>query len=100
MAYERHAKHQWLLDQLLQPALLAEPGRCQTTVKEPSRMAIDQGFHTKFLGETLQLPRGGGALLKIDEVGLDPALGEESKGLPGVGAFLYTEDLDFHGAGI
>lgn len=98
MADKRHTKHQRLLGKLLQPALFTEPGRCQTTVEEPSRLAVDQSLHTEFLGETLQLSGGGGSLLEIDEVSLDPALGEESKGLTGIRAFLYAEDLDFHGA--
>jgi hypothetical protein len=97
MANERHPKHQRLLDQLLQPTLFTESRSCQTTVEESSRLAVDQGFYPELLGEALQLSRGGGALLKIDEVGLDPSLGKEAKRFPGVGAFLYAEYLDFHG---
>ena len=98
MAYERHAKHQWLLHELLQPALIAEPGCRKTAIEEPPRLAVDQGPDSELLGETLQLPRGSSTLLKIHEVGLYPALGKEAKSLPGVSTFLYTEDLNFHGA--
>jgi hypothetical protein len=98
MPNQGHAKHQWLLYQLLQPALVTEPRGSQTSVEELPRFAIDQRCHTELLGEPFQLPGGGGALLKVDEMGLDPPLGKESKRLTGIRAFLYTKDLDFHGA--
>ena len=98
MAHERHAKHQGLLDQLLEPALLAEARCCHSAIEKPPRLAVYQGFHPELLSKSLQLPRGRGALLKIDEVGLDPALGKEAKCFPGLGAFLDAEDLDFHAA--
>jgi predicted alpha/beta-fold hydrolase len=34
--------------------------------------------------------------VQVDEVGLDSSLGEEAEGLPRIGAFLYSEDLNFH----
>jgi hypothetical protein len=98
MPHQRHAKHQRLLYQLLEPALVTEPRCCEATVEESPRTTIDQGFHSELLGEPLQLAGGGGALLKIDEMSLYPALGKESKRFPGLGALSYTEDLDFHGA--
>ena len=43
-----------------------------------------------------RLPHRRGPLLQVDEMGLDPPLGEETERLPGVGALPDAEDLDFH----
>jgi len=57
----------------------------------------DRISYPELLDEAPQLSRRGGPLLEIYEVGLHPALGEETQRLPGVRAFLDAEDLDFHG---
>jgi hypothetical protein len=100
MPHQRHPEHQRLLDQLFEPAIVAEARGTQAEVEEPAGLAVDQGFDPELLGEALELSRRRGAFQEVYEVSLDPSLGEEAEGFPGIGAFLDAEDLDFHGAGI
>ena len=53
-------------------------------------------FDAELLHESLELAQRRGSLVQIDEMRLDPSLGEKPQRLSGVGAFLHAEDLNFH----
>ena len=99
-AHQGHAEQEWLLRQALEPALGGEPGGAEAELGKAARAAVDEGLGAELLGEPPELAGRGGALLEVDEMGLDAPLGEETEGFAGVGAPAEAEDLDFHGAGI
>ena len=100
MADQRHPKQHRLLGQLLEPALVAEPGGAKAELGEPPGGAVHHRLDTESLGKAAELARRRRPLPQIDEVRLDPPLGEEPEGFPRLAAFLHAEDLNFHGAGI
>src|SRR2546430_10715737 len=96
VADQGHAEQQRLQRQLLEPAVFGQQRRPEAQLREPLGVAVDQGADPELLGEAAQLARRGGALVQIDEMGLDPALGEEAQRGGGVGALTDTEDLPSH----
>ena len=94
------AEEQRLLDELVEPAILAQPGGAEAEIGEAPGVAVDQRLDAELLGEAAELAGRGRALLEVHEVGLDATLGEEAERLPRLGALPDAEDLDFHGAGI
>src|SRR5919198_2006286 len=96
VADQRHAEQQRLQGQLLEPALVRQQRRPEAELREAFRVAVDQGADAELLGEATQLAGRGGPLVEINEVGLDPALGEKAQRGARVGALADAEDLDFH----
>src|SRR5882762_1687165 len=96
VADQRHPEEQGLECELLEPAVLGEERRLEAELGEALRVAVDQGLHPELLGETSQLAERRGALVQVDEMRLDPALGEEPEGRASIGALADAEDLDFH----
>ena len=96
VSHERHPQQQRLVDELLQPALVGEPGVRESEIGEGTRLAIDERADAELLREATQLAGRRGPLHEIHEMDLDPALGEEALRLARVGALLHAEDLDFH----
>ena len=89
-----------LLDELVEPAIVAQPRRAETEIGEPAGFAVHQRRHAELLREPSELAGRGRALLQVHEMGLDAPLGEEAERFPGLGTLADAEDLDFHGAGI
>jgi hypothetical protein len=67
----------------------------QPELVEPPGIPVDERHHSELLREPSQLAYRGGFLDQIHEVSSNTALGEESKGLPRIGAFLDSENLYF-----
>jgi hypothetical protein len=68
----------------------------QAKLIKPFRIPVDERLQPESLNEALQLALRDLALGKIDEVRPNPPLRKEAQCLPGFGAFLQSEDLDFH----
>src|SRR2546422_819493 len=98
VADEGHPEEQRLEGELLEPAVIGEQGRLEAELDETPRVAVDQGLHPKLLREASQLAERRGALVQVDEMGLDAPLGEEAEGGACGGALPDPEDLDLHSA--
>ena len=96
--HQRYAKEEQLLDQLFEPPVVAQPGGAEPEIGVPAGAPVHQCLDAELPGEALELSRRGGTLLEVYEVGLDPALGEETQGLAGVSVLADAENLDFHAA--
>src|SRR5919106_546264 len=64
-------------------------------IRVPAGATIHQRLRAELLGEAPELTRRCGAFLEIDEMDLDPPLGEEPQCLAGLGTLSDAEDLDF-----
>ena len=93
---EGHSKEQRLLHQTLEPAVVRETSMGQSKLGIPTCLAIDQRAYAELLREAVELPAGCRSFREIDEVGLHPPFGEESKRLSRVRALLRAENLNFH----
>ena len=97
MTDQWYSQQERLGDQLLQPTILTQVRGSETQVGKSTGRAINQSVNAKLLDEPLQLAGRGGTFLKIYEMGLHSAFGEEPKCLAGIRILLESEDLDFHG---
>jgi hypothetical protein len=96
MAHQRDAKKERFVRKLLEPTLIRETRMCQAQLGVPFRVTVDQGVEPELLNKSFELTQRRGSLVQIDEMRLDPTLGEKPQGFSGVGAFLHTKDLNFH----
>jgi hypothetical protein len=71
-------------------------GLTQPELGESLRVAVEHGVNAELLGEPAKLAWRGGALLQVDEMGLDSTFRKESQRLASVRAFFDPEYLDFH----
>ena len=73
-----------------------EPRVLKAQLRVALRVTINHLIEPELLNESLELARGCGSLVEIDEMRLDSTLGEEPQSFSGVGAFLHAKDLNFH----
>lgn len=95
-SHQRHSKQQRLVGKLAEPPLVRELRIPQSKVEKTAGLTIDERLRSELLGEPLELAGGSGSFHQIDEMRSHASLGEEAQGLPRVGAFLDSEDLNFH----
>ncbi len=95
--HKRNLQQHRFLGQLLDPTVFRQLGGLEAEVGKAARLAIDQRVATVLLPKATKLTVRRRSHLQVDEMHLDLALGEETLGFSGIGAFLDAEDLNLHG---
>src|SRR5688572_6506205 len=90
---KRHAEQKRLLDEQVEPSLVRARRGAEPELAITLRLRIDERTHSELLREATQLSQGCRALHEIDEVHLNPSLGEEPLCLSRLGALPRAEDL-------
>ena len=93
-------EHERFLGEFVEPAAVVVTHRPQSEICISSCGLVDQGGHSKFLREALQLALTGWPIIEVHEMHLYPALTEESQRFLGIRTFIGPENLDFHGSAV
>src|SRR5215470_6677396 len=94
--HQRRAQQTWLGQRALEQALRRVERHAQAHVSVGRAVLVDHGRRPEAIGESLELAFGRGALLQIDEVHGNPALGEEAQRFARVLAIMEPEDLNVY----
>lgn len=94
-ANQRHAQQEWLVYQSREPLLVIQTRVRESQIAKTRRRPVEQRVDTELLREAVQLTAGSTSLREVNEVCLDPTLGEKPQGLPCFCALSYPKDLHF-----
>ena len=96
VAHEWDAEKQWLLRELLDPALLGQLSVGQPELGEALGLAIEEPGDTELLNEAAELADGCRPFSEVHKVCFDPSLREKAKCFPRIRAIAHAKDLNFH----